>query len=209
MATKYTFQTIDNPADPTFNQLLGINTAGAIAGYFGSGAVGHPNQGYERTVGGTFVPSNFPGSTQTQTTGINNNGYTVGFYSPTNLGGGTRTMDGFTTPRDRGLPFSIRSRRRQVRPSTSSSASTAATLLSDFSSTPRAMLADIHIIPPQAHSRRLSTIRRGFRRLPRRSTTSETSRGSIRTWAGKTHGFLDHGGAFTTLNAPGFAGGMT
>ena len=42
----YTFRTLDDNADPTFNQLLGINDKGVIAGYFGSGAAGHPNKGY-------------------------------------------------------------------------------------------------------------------------------------------------------------------
>ena len=42
----YGFKTLDDRADPTFNQLLGINGNGTIAGYFGSGAAGHPNQGY-------------------------------------------------------------------------------------------------------------------------------------------------------------------
>ncbi len=44
--TTYSFRTVDNPADLTFNQLLGINSQGVIAGYFGSGAQGHPNKGY-------------------------------------------------------------------------------------------------------------------------------------------------------------------
>jgi hypothetical protein len=44
--TGYAFSTHNDPADPTFNQLLGINSRGTIAGYFGSGAQGHPNQGY-------------------------------------------------------------------------------------------------------------------------------------------------------------------
>lgn len=81
--TVYTFKTLDDNADPTFNQLLGINNHGKIAGYFGSGATGHPNKGY------TIVPpygqnnytnENFPGSVQTQVTGINNLGDTVGFW---------------------------------------------------------------------------------------------------------------------------------
>src|SRR5690242_8617901 len=42
----YSFTTLDNPADPTFNQLLGFDNHGIIAGYFGSGAAGHPNKGY-------------------------------------------------------------------------------------------------------------------------------------------------------------------
>ncbi len=83
----YTFTTIDNPADLTFNQLLGINNAGVIAGYFGSGAAGHPNKGY--TVAPpytTFKPDNLPGSVQTQATGINSVGATSGFWSNTNVG---------------------------------------------------------------------------------------------------------------------------
>lgn len=46
----YRFQDIVNTNDPTFNQELGINIAGVIAGYFGSGAgpmngsPGHPNK---------------------------------------------------------------------------------------------------------------------------------------------------------------------
>jgi hypothetical protein len=43
----YIFQDIINPGDTTFNQELGINNAGAISGYFGSGQMGHPNQGYK------------------------------------------------------------------------------------------------------------------------------------------------------------------
>ena len=79
----YTFKTINDKKDLTFNQLLGINNSGLIAGYFGSGATGHPNNGY--TVGspygqGNFKNENFPGSVQTQVTGLNNNGVTVGFW---------------------------------------------------------------------------------------------------------------------------------
>ena len=45
-STSYTFRTLDNARDLTFNQLLGINDHGLIAGDFGSGAQGHPNKGY-------------------------------------------------------------------------------------------------------------------------------------------------------------------
>ncbi len=71
-AQTFSFKTLDDPADPTFNQLLGINDAGIISGYFGSGAAGHPNKGY--TIASpytTFVSDNLPGSIQTQATGIN------------------------------------------------------------------------------------------------------------------------------------------
>ena len=45
-STSYSFRTHDNAHDLTFNQLLGVNNHGLIAGYFGSGAQGHPNKGY-------------------------------------------------------------------------------------------------------------------------------------------------------------------
>ncbi len=79
----YTFQTLNDPADTTFNQLLGINEFGEIAGYFGSGAKGHPNKGYTLPndgQGGQYHNENFPGSQQTQVTGLNNRGVTVGFW---------------------------------------------------------------------------------------------------------------------------------
>ncbi len=85
--TAYQFKTLDNANDPTFNQLLGINDWGVIAGYFGSGAAGHPNKGYllfapygQRN----YLNENFPGSVQTQVTGLNNEGVTVGFWSSMN-----------------------------------------------------------------------------------------------------------------------------
>lgn len=100
--TSPSFTTIDNPADPTFNQLLGINNNGEIVGYYGSGAPGHPNQGYSTVAPyTTFTPENLPGSTQTQVTGISQNGTTVGFWAPTNVGGDMnfgfiRLSNGFT-----------------------------------------------------------------------------------------------------------------
>src|SRR5215472_3627104 len=44
-AVTYSFRKLDNSNDPTFNQLLGINNHNKIAGYYGSGAGGHPNKG--------------------------------------------------------------------------------------------------------------------------------------------------------------------
>jgi len=83
--TSYSFQTIDNPRDLTFNQLLGINDEGQIVGYFGSGAAGHPNKGYLiPPFTRLFLNENFPGSVQTQVTGENNHGVTVGFWSSMN-----------------------------------------------------------------------------------------------------------------------------
>jgi probable HAF family extracellular repeat protein len=82
-ATSYTFTTLDNQADPTFNQLLGINSHKVIAGYFGIGSSTHPNKGYllDPPYGqSNYVNENFPGSFQTQVTGIDNKGNTCGFW---------------------------------------------------------------------------------------------------------------------------------
>jgi len=90
-ATSYSFETLDNAHDVTFNQLLGINDEGVIAGYFGSGAAGHPNQGYLLLPPygqANYLNENFTHSVQTQVTGLNNRGVTVGFWSNTNKGVG-------------------------------------------------------------------------------------------------------------------------
>jgi len=77
------FLTVIDPADPTFNQLLGINDGGRVSGYFGSGAdAAHPNKGYQVRSDydrDDFTNENVPGSAQTQVVGINDSGTTVGF----------------------------------------------------------------------------------------------------------------------------------
>jgi hypothetical protein len=70
----YQFTPINNPDDPTFNRLMGINNSDVIAGYYGNGSSGHPNQGYlvsEPTEKPAFTPKNYPDSVQTQVTAIN------------------------------------------------------------------------------------------------------------------------------------------
>lgn len=78
-AGSFTFVTINNPADAPlqaaqgtglFNQLLGINDAGVIAGYFGDG-VKVNNHGFTWS-NGTFTNENVPGTDQTQVVAINN-----------------------------------------------------------------------------------------------------------------------------------------
>jgi hypothetical protein len=90
VGTHYHFQTLNNSNDPTFNQLLGINNSGVIAGYFGSGVAGHPNKGYyllpPRYSQLDYRIENFPGSDQTQVTGLNDRSTQVGFFAPTNTG---------------------------------------------------------------------------------------------------------------------------
>ena len=101
--SSYTYRTVNNNADTTFNQLLGINNAGTIAGYFGSGAQGHPNKGYRVVYGASsFVNENFPGSVQTQVTAINDQGVTVGFWSGMNNANQVNDNTGFY---DRGGAF--------------------------------------------------------------------------------------------------------
>jgi len=82
-ARHYRFHTVDDSADPTFNQLLGINNSYQIAGYYGSGATGHPNVGYVASKPYhqmNFKVENYPGAVQTQQIGINSMGDTAGFY---------------------------------------------------------------------------------------------------------------------------------
>jgi hypothetical protein len=97
-AQQYRYETLNNPSDTTFNQLLGINNAGVIAGYFGSGVQGHPNQGYllfPTYFPDYFAANNYPGSVQTQVTGLNNRGALVGFWSSQNTQSGINNNFGF------------------------------------------------------------------------------------------------------------------
>jgi hypothetical protein len=99
MRPGWSFSKLNNSNDPTFNQLLGINNRGQIAGYFGSGAKGHPNKGYVLNLSqpSSFVNENFPGGKQTQVIGINNTGVTVGFWSAQNKKSESNNNFGFYT----------------------------------------------------------------------------------------------------------------
>lgn len=82
-ALKYKYRALDDPADLTFNQLLGIDRSKTIVGYYGSGNPGHPNKGYRLTPpykSSDFIPENVPGSAQTQVVAINNLNDTGGFW---------------------------------------------------------------------------------------------------------------------------------
>jgi hypothetical protein len=93
-ADPFSFVTINNPADatlqtPVFNQLLGINDAGVIAGYYGDGMVVN-NHGFTWS-NGTFTSENVPGADQTQVVAINNTlsggAYETGGFSVINATG--------------------------------------------------------------------------------------------------------------------------
>jgi hypothetical protein len=104
MDPTYSFQTFNDPADhnsPTFNNLMGINNLGLIAGFYGSGNAGDPNQGFLLTQEGKFIPENFPESAQTpvvaqtQMTGLNDTGIEVGYLYTTNIGPTVDNQFGF------------------------------------------------------------------------------------------------------------------
>ena len=89
--SSYKFRTINDKADLTFNQLLGINNSSKIVGYFGSGTVVngtlHPNKGYRIVPPynqNNYSNENFPGSVQTQVVAVNSYGYTAGFWVDAN-----------------------------------------------------------------------------------------------------------------------------
>jgi hypothetical protein len=75
----YTVQTVQNPGDPTFTQLLGINNAGTIAGFYGAVT----SKGFTLTLPNTFTNQNFPGSVTSMVTAINGVGSTAGIYVDT------------------------------------------------------------------------------------------------------------------------------
>ncbi len=107
-STSAPYTTLDNQADPTFNQLLGINNSGLIAGYYGSGNQGHPNRGYLlQGSSRTYQDENYPGAVQTQVTGLNDRGVTVGFYSTMNTANNMNNNFGFYSWGGRYYPVSF------------------------------------------------------------------------------------------------------
>jgi hypothetical protein len=80
----YSFGTLDDPKDGTFSRVTGINNRGHISGYFGSGAAGHPNQGFilrPPYAAPKYQDIDFPHSAQTQLNGLNEQGIQVGSYA--------------------------------------------------------------------------------------------------------------------------------
>lgn len=199
----YTFHTINNIGDPTFNQLLGINNAGTIAGYFGSGAAGHPNKGYTVTPPygqANFVNENFPGSVQTQVIGLNNTGVTVGFWSPTNLGTGD-VNNGFV---DVGGTFTTVND-----PLTNGTPAVNNLLGVNDHNVAVGFYVDS---AGNAHGYTYTIGTGAFSPIndPHGASTTAAAinnvgmvAGFFTDAAGNTHGFLDNGGVYTTYDAPG------
>jgi len=82
------FFVVNNPGDPNFNQLLGINNGRVIVGYFGDGTA-VPNNGYVLVPANHYSVENFTNlvppdfASQTQAIGINTRRFPdiVGFYT--------------------------------------------------------------------------------------------------------------------------------
>jgi len=215
LADPYTFLSIVNPGDPTFNQELGINNGGTIAGYFGSGAMNstpppftlHPNQGYTVVSpysAGNFSSENFPGSSQTQVIGINNGGTTVGFYADSN---------GATTPNFLGFVDQSGTFKSVQDPSTPATGPTTNQLLgvNDLG-----VAAGFYVDASGNSQAYTYTIAGGTFTpitLPGADNAVSTTAAAINNGGvvagffvnsgGATEGFLDNGGTFTVFEVPG------
>lgn len=204
-AANFSFQTLDNGADPTFNQLLGINNAGTIAGYFGSGAAGHPNQGYTLAPPASYTNENFPGSRQTQVTGINNIGTTVGFYSNTNNGIGLDANSGFVN--QGGLFTTVNGVTGSTPPISQLLGVNDHNVAVGFSNDAAG----------NSHGFTYDIFQAAFTSINDPNGVSTTAAainnngdivGFFVDAGGATHGFLDKGGIFTTLDVPGASSTM-
>jgi hypothetical protein len=85
-ASGFTFTTVDDQADPSFNEILGIDDGGRLVGFYGSGSTSDPSEGY--IVSPPYQQNNFrkesyPGAVDTELTGINDKRTVVGFYRDT------------------------------------------------------------------------------------------------------------------------------
>lgn len=211
-ALTFGFQDITNTADPTFNQELGINSAGTIAGYFGSGAAGHPNKGYTvvspYNSQANFTNENFPLSVQTQVTGLNNIGTTVGFWSNSNLGVGMDSNFGFT---DVGGTFT-----NVNNPNTATTAPVFNQLLGvNNSNIAVGFYVDAagithgytYTIATMGFSPNINDPNAGTGMGQGTTAAAINNTGEIAGFyvdaGGATHGFLDNAGMFTTLDVPG------
>jgi hypothetical protein len=79
----YTFQTVDNQVDPTFNEILGINDGAKLTGFYGSGSASDPSVGYIVVAPygqNNFRKESYPGAVDTELTGLNDKRTFVGFF---------------------------------------------------------------------------------------------------------------------------------
>jgi hypothetical protein len=200
-AAVYSFQTFDNPQDPTFNQLLGNDNAGTIAGYFGVGSSTHPNKGNTFVPPASYTNENFPSSVQTQVVGINNNvsPTTVGFWIDTagNTFGFVDQSNTFTSVSDPNVPVTgaVVTQLLGVNDS-----NLAAGFYIDAGGNAQGFLYNIAtkaftpITLPVAFNAAMTTV------------TDVSDSGVISGFyvdgGGNTHGFIDNGGTFTSFDDP-------
>jgi hypothetical protein len=202
--TTYNFFTLDNNTDPTFNQLLGINNAGTIAGYYGVGSVTHPNKGYTLVPPygqGQYTNENFPGSAQTQVVGINSNASptTVGFWVDAmgNNFGFVDQGNSFTSIADPSTPTTGTMVNQLLGVNNNN---VAAGFYVDAAGNAQGYLYNIGtmaftpIILPLSFNAMMTT------------ATSVNNAGEVTGFytdtAGNIHGFLDNGGTFTSFDDP-------
>jgi hypothetical protein len=208
IAPSVNFRTINNPADPTFNNLQGINNRGVIDGFYGSGDPGHPNEGYLTTTHGrVFTPMEFPNAGQTQANGLNDYGVVVGYFYPTNNGvpfdnqygfyemnGQFKAVNDPNTPTHPNPGVLIENQVLGV-----NNGDIAVGFYNDAAGNSHGYTYNIHtgafsadINVPGAVSTVTAAINNGGRIA-----------GFFTDAAGTTHGFLDRYGHFTTVDAPG------
>jgi hypothetical protein len=94
----YSIQTVTDPTGNNFVNLLGINDTGEIAGFDNNPQA----QGFTLILPNHFTAQNFPGSTSSMVTAINNSGDTAGIYTDAanNTHGYTDIHGVFTTVDD-------------------------------------------------------------------------------------------------------------
>ncbi len=75
----FSFETLNNPKDPNFNELLGINALGQISGFYGTGYDASPSHGYVLLRKKRYVREKYPGSSSTVPV-EGGRRYTAGFW---------------------------------------------------------------------------------------------------------------------------------
>jgi len=217
MATSFnfTFKTFNNPADQpfnglTFNNLMGINNFGLIAGFYGSGQAGDPNQGYLLNRPNQYTAVEFPHVAQTQVTGLNDLGTLVGYLYRTNKGVAVDNQFGFyerdgvfvevNNPHTPKHPPSGTLKENQLMGVNDSNI--AVGFYNDASGNSHGYTYNINngkfsadINDPKA----VSTVTAAINNLGGLV-------GFYTDAAGVTHGFVDNHGQFATVNAPGADG---
>ena len=101
-AAGYAVQTVTDPTGTDFINLLGINDSGTVGGFDNAVTA----QGFTLTLPNSFAAQNFPGSSSSMVTAINNHGDTAGIYTDaaanthgyTDINGVFRTVDNPASP---------------------------------------------------------------------------------------------------------------